>query len=238
MGRKHYRARSRIRDAMRLWNRSARVLWWATLTSSPQSPRGRLRADFQAWRKRLARQLSIDPADIQYAMVDTREGHGVLHLVLSLPRGVGEWLDYRVIGEWWREIHGARQVKFLRVKSGDGSVRRLSQYIVSQYMVSQGEVEDLLGRISTTRFELPLSKLRERLRGLITARWRAYQWAHDAMGGLEGSRDPEAVTGLLGDLRRMQWKVFRDQWAHLLDKGWCWVWGDKWLIEGGALCEL
>lgn len=220
---------------MRLWNRDGRVLWWATLTSSPNSPKGRLRADFQTWRKRLARYLEIEPGEIQYAMVDTREGHGVLHLVLSLPPGIGLWLDYRLIGNWWQEIHGARQVKFLKVKRGDSSVRKLSQYIVAQYMVTQGEVEDLLGRISTTRFSLPLASWREHLRRHITARWRAYEWVYRLIQIAGSPSDPLL---LLRKFRGEQWREFRRCWDDLLDRGWCQAYGEKWVIEGDAVVAL
>lgn len=235
MGRKHYRARGRIRDAMRLWLRADRVLWWVTLTSSPDSPKGRLRADFQAWRKRLARLLCVEASDIQYAMVDTREGHGVLHLVLAFPPGVGEWIDYAKVGVWWLEIHGARQVKLLKVKKGDGSVRRLSQYIVSQYMVTQGEVEDLLGRISTTRFQVPIASLRRSLCRIVTARWRAYQWVHNLIQIAGSLADPNEV---LRKFRSEQWREFRRCWDAVLDRGWCEVYGEKFVVEGSEVVAL
>jgi hypothetical protein len=165
-------------------------------------------------------------------MVDTREGHGVLHAVLAFPPGVGEWLSFRLIGEWWQEIHGARQVKFVRIKDGDGSVRRLSGYIVSQYMVSQGEVEDLLGRISGTRFSVPLKAWRDALRKLITGRWRAYQWVHDS------GVSPEHRDGLYAELRRLQWRVFRSCWDDLLRQGWFRAWDETWVVEFGAIVPL
>lgn len=232
MGRKHYRIRARIREAMRVWMREKRVMWWMTFTSAPESPPDQLRADFQAWRKRLARLLEIPPTEIQYAMVDTAEGHGVLHAVVAFPPGVGEWLNYRTLGQWWQEIHGARQVKFKRVIYGDGSIRRLSQYIVSQYMVTQGEVEDLLGRYSGTRFSIPLRSWRQVVQRIVTPRWRAYQWAHDT--GFAG----EAADSVFRQLRGMQWKEFRRCWDQLLDKGWFSVFGETWVIENRQIVAM
>jgi hypothetical protein len=52
-----------------------------TLTSSPASPLDQLRKDFQALRKRMARQLGY--AAVHYVCVDTREGFGVLHTILA-----------------------------------------------------------------------------------------------------------------------------------------------------------
>jgi hypothetical protein len=207
-----------------------------TFTSSPQSPPDQLRADFQAWRKRLARLLEVDPTEVQYAMVDTAEGHGVLHAVVAFPPGVGTWLNYKVLGEWWQEIHGARQVKFKPVVYGDGSVRRLSQYIVSQYMVTQGEVEDLLGRYSGTRFSIPLRSLRQVVQRIVTPRWRAYQHAFEFVRDFGGG--VTTAERAYGAFRGLQWKEFRRCWDDLLTRGWFSVFGDKYVMESGQVVAM
>jgi hypothetical protein len=232
--RKHYRVRARIRDFMRLHRYQGRILWWCTLTSSPDSPGGRLRADFQAWRKRLSHLLGLPEAGIQYAMVDTLEGHGVLHFVLSFPPGVGAWLDYGRLGESWQELHGARQVKFKRIRQGDGDTRRLSHYLVSQYMVRQGETVDLLGRFSSSRLGVPLSRWRRELRGLLVSRARAYAWAKSVLDvdpRVDGAR-------LLRQLMGLQWREYRRCWGDLLLRHWCEGFGERFLIEGDRVVPL
>lgn len=232
MGRKHYRARSRVRDSMRLWQRERRVQWWMTFTSSPQSPQDRLRRDFQAWRKRLARHLGVEPAEVAYVMVDTREGHGVLHAVVAFPPGVGAWLEFGALGDWWQEIHGARQVKFKRIGKGDGDVRRLSTYLIAQYMVAQGETVDLLGRISSTRAPFALGSLRRQVFRMCTPRGEVYRAMH--AGNYEGPIFDEVWRFL----RVEQFKRARRCWDQLLTHGWFAAADTTWALVGGQLMEV
>jgi hypothetical protein len=211
MGRKHYRARSKVRDLMRYWRRHNMVLWWMTLTSSAGSEAEKLRPHFEAWRKRLARHLGIPYTGVEFVVVDTSEGHGVLHAVVALPPGVGEWLDYSKLREWWDELHAARQCKFKRIGRGDGDVRRLSHYLISQYMVRQGGTVDLLGRISSSRLRVPLGKFRRVLWRVWVDRLRAFE----AMG-----RDLSDWTARWAEVRRQQVACFRVAWDWLLDRGW------------------
>lgn len=200
-----------------------------TLTSSPESPPHRLRLDFQAWRKRLARLLRLDPGDLQYVMVDTTEGHGVLHFVVSFPENSAHWLDYKRLGEAWEAIHGARQVRFVPMRKGDGSARRLSHYMVSQYMVTQGEQIDLLGRISSSRIVSPLWALRRELVRRCCGSGRVFTLAHGFV------RDGDAVEDALRKARREVWQVFRSAWDSLVMRSWCYVFEEKLCVLGGGL---
>jgi hypothetical protein len=192
-----------------------RPVAWVTLTSAPGTVPDRLRRDFQAWRKRLARSLGIPEADLEYAMVDTSEGHGVLHLCLAFPAGSKPWFDFNRAGEWWQEIHGARQVKFKWVGKGDGDVRRLSTYLISQYMTAQGEVLDLLGRFSQSRIGAPLAAWRRQVFAIVASRLQAYRWAHQVTSG-----GPCDFPELWRDLRRLQFRTARRCWDQLLSLGW------------------
>jgi hypothetical protein len=217
---------------MRCWQREKRVQWWMTFTSSPQSPQDRLRRDFQAWRKRLARHLGVEPSEVAYCMVDTREGHGVLHAVVAFPPGVGAWLEFGELGDWWQEIHGARQVKFKRVGKGDGDVRRLSTYLIAQYMVSQGETVDLLGRISSTRSEVPLGRLRRQVFRMLTSRLDVYRILNRA------SIPADQFLDVWRFLRGEQFKTARRCWDDLLSRGWFFAADQTWALAGGELLEV
>jgi len=237
MGPKHYRIRMQIRDRMRVWKRAGLVQWWVTLTSSPDSPKDRLRRDFQAWRKRLARSLEIDVGLIQYIVVDTREGHGVLHLVLAIPRDAvgrsGFQIDYSEAGQWWQEIHGARQVKFKRIGRADSDVRKLSQYLVSQYMVNQGTATDLLVRVSGSRVVLPLARLRQAVFGILTAKARAYQEVRTIDGW------PAVFEMLWRAIRKLHFREAREAWDSLLERGWFDAGSlGKWCLIGAELQEV
>lgn len=79
--RKQWLTRRTVLDRLNYWQANGYQCLWVTLTSSPSSPADQLRKDFQTLRKRMSRQLGFD--GVQYVCVDTREGHGVLHMILA-----------------------------------------------------------------------------------------------------------------------------------------------------------
>lgn len=79
--RKQWLTRRTVLDRLNHWQANGYQCLWVTLTSSPSSPVSVLRHHFQTLRKRMARQLGYE--GIQYVCVDTREGHGVLHMILA-----------------------------------------------------------------------------------------------------------------------------------------------------------
>lgn len=79
--RKQWVTRRAVLDRLNYWMAHGYQCLWVTLTSSPSSPVAKLRKDFQTLRKRMARQLDYE--GVQYICVDTREGHGVLHMILA-----------------------------------------------------------------------------------------------------------------------------------------------------------
>lgn len=74
-----WKIRRDILDRLRCWQAQGYQCLWVTLTSSPDSEGEVIRRRFQVLRKRLWRQLGFHP--IEYVCVDTREGHGVLHMI-------------------------------------------------------------------------------------------------------------------------------------------------------------
>jgi hypothetical protein len=83
--RKQWVTRRSVLDRLNHWQADGYQCLWVTLTSSPSSPVDQLRRDFQTLRKRMARQLGYE--DVQYVCVDTREGFGVLHIILAWKEG-------------------------------------------------------------------------------------------------------------------------------------------------------
>lgn len=79
--RKQWLTRRAVLDRLNYWMAHGYQCLWVTLTSSPASPTDKLRKDFQTLRKRMARQLGYER--VEYVCVDTREGHGVLHIILA-----------------------------------------------------------------------------------------------------------------------------------------------------------
>jgi hypothetical protein len=219
---------------MRMWSGRKQVVWWMTFTSAPDSPRPLLRNHFEVWRRRLAKLLQVERTAVEYVVVDTHEGHGVLHAVVAFPPGVGKWLDFGELGDWWLEIHGARQVKFKRVGGADSDVRRLSSYLIAQYMASQGETVDLLGRISCSRAGLPLGRLRRTW-------WRLWVDKVAAYRSMNCDTGPDWAARWRA-IRRTQVGNFRTTWDWLLDAGYSFGpdW-DRWALmpdwRGGVTVE-
>lgn len=79
--RKQWLTRRAVLDRLNLWQATGYQCLWLTLTSSPTSSSEQLRRHFQTLKKRMARQLGYE--GIEYICVDTREGHGVLHMILA-----------------------------------------------------------------------------------------------------------------------------------------------------------
>lgn len=79
--RKQWTTRRTVLDRLNYWMANGYQCLWVTLTSSPSSPLSRLRKDLQTLRKRMARHLDYER--VHYVCVDTREGHGVLHIIFA-----------------------------------------------------------------------------------------------------------------------------------------------------------
>lgn len=138
---------------------------WATFTSSLASTEGALVGNFQAWRKRLARHLALQPSDIGYRLVQTTEGNGVIHALVALPPGSRLKLrrSFPAMRQWWEDLHAAPLCKFKWFRKRDAAVGvgRLSNYLV-QYVAGQ----DSLVRCSGSKLPVSVPSLRKQ--------WRSY----------------------------------------------------------------
>jgi hypothetical protein len=136
----YFRKVRKIKYNMLNWMRQKRMLVWLTLTSSRVSDPKKLRDNFQNLRERLEVKHGWARNSIQYLCVQTTEGFGVLHIIMALPiapRWYG--FDLRGIGEWWAELHGARQIKWKEVNQGSIDAARISSYMLSQYTAGQNQ---------------------------------------------------------------------------------------------------
>jgi hypothetical protein len=95
--------------------------YFLTVTSSPVEPLERRHWD--ALRQHLRRLL---PRTVHFHVI-TKEGFGVIHIILRLGRGEKR-LEIRPFREWWRSYHKAIQVKIIRVNNRD----ELCKYIADQ----------------------------------------------------------------------------------------------------------
>ena len=225
-GKRHFLIRQSLRDHLRCWLQAGQSVFFLTLTSAPDSPRELLRKNFEVLRKRIARHYGWEPSVIQYRGVDTNEGHGVLHLLIAAPGELGRYLiDVKLLRSWWEELHGARQINIKLVGSGESDVRRVTGYIVTQYVGGQ----DALVRMSGSRAYLPLAKLRQE--------WRRFVFGAAARYLVEVKKPDEA-----GDdwdearARRWEWwRVYRVGWDSLLSRGSFSLWGVSYILFCGSI---
>jgi hypothetical protein len=88
-------------------------------------------------------------------------------------RGRSFYLPFDWLQAAWNDIHGAVHVNVKRIGGSSKDARRLSRYIVSQYCGDQNG----LVRLSQSKPEKPLAKMREALRQLARAMPERYAFA-------------------------------------------------------------
>lgn len=241
-----FRIRAQLRDSMRWWQANGWACFFLTLTSSPASPLT-LPESWQALRKRIARDLELDPADVQYQGVRTDEGHGVLHLLLAVPRSALSrstfLVDAAALRAWWGEIHGATFVNIKAVQHGQGHVRRLTRYIVTQYVAGQAAAIRKLG----SRLALPLTRLRRSFRELVFGHPGRFSWVtfpaesvgEERIVGETSDQWKDRVLAQRGAVfRSVLWDYWRAAWGTLLDRGSTWVFGDQVVLWNGEITAV
>lgn len=145
--------------------------YFGALTTAPGGDARKLAAHFKELRRRIQRYLGYR-GELFYMAIITSEGNGVLHPLIFWKPIAGEKHRYFDLApEWiqrqWNEIHGAPITKLRRYRAGIESEKRLSNYIVSQYLIQQrklgkeGVLVDALERYSWSwkkLFSFPVGK--------------------------------------------------------------------------------
>lgn len=115
------------------------------LTSHVGYDMGRLSKDFQILRKRVEHEFGFS---IQYVKVDTAEGNGVVHCIY-FPVGLkGQAVGWSVgfipqswLSDAWCDITGGSSVCWITQLSSRKGIKRLANYLVSQYFSGQSGLE-------------------------------------------------------------------------------------------------
>lgn len=227
---KQWMTRRAVMDRLRYWQSSGYQCLWVTLTSSPGSPDKKLRAGFQALKKRIERQLGFP--GVEYICVDTREGHGVLHMIWAWkdpnPR---KRASFFIRFDWlqaaWRRIHGAFHVNVKRIGGHDRDARRLSRYIVAQYCGGQ----NALVRLSQSRLEYPLTRMRAELLRVVKGLPERYEFGNKLTKAVPREEFTQAFNQFL-------WMSFRRAWDALVRERSCEPFGVKLVWWDGKLRRL
>jgi len=163
--------------------------YFGALTTAPGGEPSKLSAHFKELRRRIQRRLGYG-GDLLYMSIITSEGNGVLHpLIFWKPPQDDKYRYFDLSPEWiqkqWTEIHGAPITKLKRYRVGQESEKRLSNYIVTQYLIQQqregedGQLVDALERYAWSwkkLFAFPVGKTWTELKQFWFARSEARIW--------------------------------------------------------------
>lgn len=136
-------------------------------------------------------------------------------------RGRSFYIPFSWLQESWKDIHGAFHVNVKRIGGSTTDARRLSRYLVSQYCGDQ----DGLVRLSQSKPERPMGKMREALRREFKAMPERHEFAHTL-----SHLPPDEFAR---ELKRALWQEFRTAWDSLIRVGSCELFGVKfvWLWD-------
>lgn len=123
----------------------------------------------------------------------------------------------------WKDIHGAFHVNVKRIGADSKDARRLSRYIVSQYCGDQ----DGLVRLSQSKPERPMGKMREALRRTIKTIPERHEFAHSI-----SHLPPEEFNT---QLKKAVWQRFKAAWDSLVRVGSCELFGVQFVWLGESL---
>ena len=223
------RARDEIQYRLATWNRQGYRAFFLTLTSAPDSLPGTINRHFEVLRRRIARYLGIRYQLLEYVRVTTREGHGVIHSVLGVPQDALPrstiLLPFELLQSWWHELHGAFMVNVKAIKGGATDRRKVSSYIVAQYLANQ---EGAYLRLSQSRCSVNWRLIRDE--------FRAHAWPNRWDIVTRRNRLPNHGDAILLDVRasawrKWSWRKFRDSLRDLLGNGVTLLWGYAYALE-------
>lgn len=168
----------RCQSCLAYWEANGFQGVWLNLTGAPGADKISLARHYRTLLRRIERTFGY--RGMEYLVVKTDEGNGVLHALLFWRPGPGEprrefWIPFRWLSNAWAEIHGApvvvvkRYSKLYVTKRGRTvrSVRALSRYLVSQYVGGQVGIVRCFWTWKRT-FGAPLSTIWRRFRRTYT----------------------------------------------------------------------
>jgi hypothetical protein len=181
-------------------------------------------------KKRIERQLRFP--GVEYICVDTREGHGVLHMIWAWKdpdrtRVASFYIPFDWLQAAWRDIHGAFHVNLKRIGAADRDAKRLSRYIVAQYCGGQ----NALVRVSQSRMPYPLSRMRAQLLGVLKGLPERYEEGGRLMVGVSREQFSQAFNQVL-------WRTFKQAWEKLVRSRSCQAYGVTFVWTDGELRRL
>jgi len=124
----------RLQSILYYWEKHHFSIIRVDLTTAPGGEQKKLGPHFEEFIRRIERK---EKRKVQYWRLTTREGNGVIHSLLAAPSEKSLFLPHKWISNQWRRIHGAPRVYVKRYSYGEESRKKVSRYLVSQYMAGQ-----------------------------------------------------------------------------------------------------
>lgn len=112
------------------------------LTSAVGADYSKLRYRYKQLRRNIERDLGFD--GVENFIVETSEGNGVLHMILAwrdtttLIKPRKFFIPKQWLSDEWRKLHDGSYIVYVKeFEIGETSRRRVSRYIVSQYLAGK-----------------------------------------------------------------------------------------------------
>jgi len=205
------RHQSKVYGTVKAWliEKSGSQIFWFTLTSANNGRGVCLADDFKELLKRVKRDLGYKAGHL---IVQTREGHGVIHGFFAIKQKNAAFIPIAWLRAEWESIHGAWNCSIRRVSTRSHK-KNVAGYIVRQYIAGQ----DALDRVSYDWWscKLALGKGWSQLKRLVHEHRVLYR---------------ELRYGrMMPVYDYIPWPAMAEAWQRLLKHGWCDV--DGWVYR-------
>lgn len=151
-GKKQRRQFQRLMTLLYRWESMGMSIIRLDLTTAVGGDAEKLTKHYETLRRRIEKKIG---KQVHYWWVQTEEGNGVLHTLMAAEDSL--YVDHEWLSKEWEKIHGAIIVYVKRYKKGAYSRKRVSKYLVAQYLAGQlGNVR--MGWSWKRTFNIPISK--------------------------------------------------------------------------------
>ena len=222
--RQRRRLQADARDALLAWFTRGYQVLWVTLTSGPDAPARSLM--YQHRRLLAAIHSELEFEGVQYLVIETGEGNGVLHIFWAWRPGDGErrrsfYIPQGWLSDAWKRIHFSPVVWINRVDNSDDDASRLSRYCAAQYCAGQNALVQY--RFSRRNpFGRGLGRVRREVKLVFNEQW--HKWL---------PRDPIVWPwdrDRLHALVRERYGYWECVWRQVVRRGHFWM-GDDCFVQ-------
>jgi len=175
-GKKHRRQFQRLMTLLYRWESMSFSIVRLDLTTAVGGDQKLLTKHFQTLRRRIERKIG---RRVHYWWIQTLEGNGVLHTLMAAEGSL--FVEQEWLSKEWEKIHGAPIVYIKRYKKGAYSRKKVSKYLVAQYLA--GQLKSVrMGWSWKLTFNIPITKawklfcklFRSRRLYVLLDKWQAF----------------------------------------------------------------